>query len=132
MVDTQSWRHTGQMKIVPKSLAGAALVFSACTMAAPAAAPVNVLNKGADFRSDLKTCQAFVAEHFVPASVAEARSTTAVCEVIENSITCRDVRPSASSLIDAPGSRKSTASDDRQDRQSMLAHCLGDKGWRDR
>ena len=120
------------MKIVPKSLIGAAFVFSACAMAVQPAAPVNVLNKRADFRSDLKTCQAFVAEHFVPSSVAEARSTTAVCEVIDDSITCRDVRPSASSLLDTSANRKPIASADRQDRQSMLAHCLGDRGWRGR
>jgi hypothetical protein len=119
------------MKTILQSVACAALAIASCAMAAQSSAPVNVLNKNANWKSDLKACQADVATNLVASSVAESRSTTAVCEVIENSITCRDVRPSASSLNTAAEARPSMANDDNQNRQSMLARCLGDKGWRD-
>jgi hypothetical protein len=120
------------MKTTLQSLACAALAIAGCAMAAQSSTPVNVLNKNASWKSDLKTCQAYVTTNFVTSSVAESRSTTAVCEVVENSISCRDVRPSASSLNTAAEARQVPADEDSQNRQSMLAQCLSDKGWRDR
>jgi hypothetical protein len=117
------------MNTLFKTLASATLAVAGCAMAGQASAPINVLHKGASWKSDLKACQETVASNFVSSTVAESRSTTAVCEVNDNSIACRDVRPS----VEAPNlSRKSSPEDDAQNRRSMLAHCLGDKGWRDR
>jgi hypothetical protein len=63
--------------------------------------------------------------------MAEGRATTAVCEVVDNSVTCSDVR-SSSSTTDSPSQAHKAIVSDDPSRQAMLAGCLSDKGWRQR
>jgi hypothetical protein len=112
-----------------KALVYIAMAIVGCASAASHPTPVNVLHKTANWQSDLKACQRVVDTDFVPAAVTEANATTAVCEVNENSVTCRDMRVSGNAARSRDQARKPVTADD-QDRQQMLSACLSDKGWR--
>jgi hypothetical protein len=103
--------------------------MTCCASAAQHPAPVNLINKTANWQADMKSCQHYVAANFVPAAVVQARATTAVCDVEENSISCRDAASSGGFAADYSRATKSLSNDD-QGRQEMLVSCLSDKGWR--
>jgi hypothetical protein len=112
-----------------RSLLYIAVAMTCCASAAPRPVPVNLLDKAANWQADVKTCQHTVSAKFVPAAVIQAHATTAVCEVQDDSVSCRDVA-SSGGLAAGYSPQDKLLDNDDQARQEMLVSCLSDMGWR--